>query len=819
MTITQLSSLFLFLSGAASLIYQVTWVRLLSLSIGSTSVSVGLVLATFFLGLALGSFLVTRIAARHLNGIRPYLVVEALIALSALVLLPLLLHLDQWVAFWPVLGQFFIVKAALVVVLLLLPTLCIGATYPLMVSLVVRERSQVGVKLSWLYAVNTLGAVAGAAGGGFLFIPAWGLDGAIYFAVALNLVVVALGLRYRQRFSLPPIKRIEAGGADDASPHSRGTVLVILFVTGLVALASEVAWTKYLAIFTHTTIYGFSAILTVFLLGIAAGAWFIKQRIDGIKQPQAWVVWALCWLALALLLARVGLEYLPTFHAALVDDADAVVTEALVKYGLILLILFPPTFLFGALFTLNIRLFCGPLAQLHRSAGSAYAVNTLGGIVGSLLAGLWLIPRYGSDATLSMAIVLVALTSLLLWRQLQTRQHRGGVIVVVATVLLGSIYLPHLNFGQIVLASRYYFDPSTRVETPPEFLFLKEGRSSVVSVTSADGVHFRLQNNSLPEASVKPPDPFSWFSETMLGLFPYLFQQHPAEVFIVGLGAGNTLSAAALTNASAITVVELEPAVEEATRVIFDAGVAALKDPRVTLVFDDARHRLLIDNKRYDAIISQPSHPWLAGSGNLFTQEYFELVASRLKPGGVSVQWVNLMNMDATTLRSIYQAYFGVFPYGMTFMVRYESSLILVASNQPLYFDHQLIARRMNEPAIHAVLERWEVVMPFELYRYFSLSRAEALMAAGDSVANSDTRLIPEMRLAWLTQRPGGDEDVIRLLGRYFKFDIETYIKTPSPRWDEALQRYLLYKQDRFRYRLFRQRLESARLAGEEISQ
>ncbi len=801
MTIARLSALFLFLSGAASLIYQVTWVRLLSLSIGSTSVSVSIVVATFFMGLALGSFLTTRIPASWLNSLRPYLLIEIVIALSALALLPLLLNLDHWVAAWPALAQLFGFKVVLVVGLLALPSICIGATYPLMVSLVVREQSEVGVKLSWLYAVNTLGAVAGALGSGFVLIPWWGLDGAIYVAVALNLMVVVVGWGYRHRFNLSPVDQI-SGQAP--APSDRRIVLVILFLTGMAALASQVAWTKYLAIFTHTTIYGFAAILTVFLIGIAAGAWFIKRRIEQIDRPLRWLVVALCGLALALLWARLGLEYLPKLHAALIDETSSVWVDALWKYGLILLVLLPATALFGALFTLNIRLYCGAVAQLHRSAGTAYAVNTVGGIVGSLLAGLWLIPLYGSDVVLSGAIVVTLLAALLLWRQFDGGWQRYGFGGVVVSLLAATLYLPPLNFSQMILASRYYFDPSRQVSQLPEFLFLREGRASVVSVTSYDGARFRLQNNSLPEALVVPPDPFPWFSETMLGLFPYLLHDDPQDLFIVGLGAGNTLSAAALTSARSIEVVELEPAVEAATHVIFDGGVAALKDPRVTLRFDDARHRLLTANRRYDAIISQPSHPWLAGSGNLFTQEYFELVASRLKPGGISVQWLNLVNMDATTLRSVFKAYFDVFPHGMTFMVRYESSLILVASNQPLFFDHERMARRIGEAAIAPVLRRWGLVTPFELYRYFSLSRTEALAAAGGSVANSDTRLIPEVRLAWLKRRPSGEEGTIELLGRYFKLDIDGYIQTDSPHWEKEFERYLLHKRDLFRYRLWR---------------
>lgn len=809
MTTVRLSTLFLFLSGAASLIYQVTWVRLLSLSIGSTSVSVSIVLATFFLGLALGSFLTTRIPGRFLNTITPYLTVEVIIAGSALVLLPLLLNLDHIVAMWPVWGEVFFFKVALVAAILVLPTICIGATYPLMVSLMIREQAEVGSKLGWLYAVNTAGAVAGAAGSGFLLIPWWGLDGAIYFASALNVAVVLLGLVYKKHFILPALNPpVGALQTKPVTSQTQPIVLAILFITGMVALACEVAWTKYLAIFTHTTIYGFSAILSIFLAGIAIGAWFIRCRIDHIGRPLIWVAMLLSLLAVTLVMTRVGLEYLPTIHAAIIGENNSVMIDALAKYGLILLVLFLPTAILGALFTLNIRLFCGPVESVHNKAGTAYAVNTVGGITGSLLAGLWLIPEYGSDVVLSLSAVLVALTVLLLFNQLKTRQQRGSIAAVIGAVFIGIIYLPPLDFSQMITASRYYFDRFEHKQ-PPEFRFLQEGRSSVVSVITYDNKHFWLQTNSLHEASVTPPDPFSWFSETLLGLMPYFFLDDPQEIFIVGLGAGSTLSAAALTPAKSIKVVELEPAVEEATHAIFEGGIAALKDSRVNLVFDDARHHLLIVGKSYDAILAQPSHPWLAGSGNLFTKEYFKLVASRLNRGGISVQWLNLFNMDATTLRSILKSYFTVFPHGMTFMVSYENSLILVGSNQPLYFDHKLIRNHLSQPDIRSVLSRWGLVTPYELYRYFSLSRLEALAAAGDMVANSDTNLIPEVRLAWLNQRPQGDEDANKFLGQHFNLDIKKYFKSGELKWLEKFGLYLLSKNDHFRYKLLRRRMDN----------
>ena len=800
--IFSLSALFLFLSGAASLIYQVSWARLLSLSIGSTSVSVSIVLATFFLGLALGSYLTTRIPTHRFTSLSPYLLLEALIGISAVALLPILLNLDQLITSWPLIGQLFMFKVLLVVIVLALPSICIGATYPLMVNLVVRDPSSIGQRLGWLYSLNTAGALCGAIAVGFLLIPLWGLDGAIYLACGLNFIVVGIGLLYKNRLKLPHLATNKSQPSLDRPPFSllEKKILAVLFISGISALASQVAWSKYLAIFVHTTIFGFSALLGITLLGIALGAWLMKRYVDRLRRPVRWLILLLCGLLLALTISRIGLQYLPVLYEAISSTSSS---NALLKYSLITLVLLPPNLLFGALFTLNMRLFCGPLSSLHCRAGQGYAINTLGGVVGALLTGLWLIPSYGSDLALLFVAMLLALTPLLFWSEIvKFQQWLTTAALSLMMLILWSG--PSLDFRPIINASMYPFDGDKHAQQAPDYRFIEEGRSAVVSVTTYDGQRFRLQNNSLPEAVITPPDPYPWLAETLLGLLPYLIHPETKTQFIVGLGAGTTLSAATLSDAQSIRVVELEPAVERATQVIFKGGIAALNDPRVNLVFDDARHHLLAYGEHYDAIISQPSHPWLMGSGNLFTKEYFQLLSSHLKPGGISVQWINLINMDIATLQSIFQSYFRVFPHGMSFVIQHESSLLLVGANQPLSFDIPRINQRLAEPAIQAALAKWQIHDFNDVIAYFGLSRAEALAAASNSPENTDTSLIAEVRLSQLAPATQTGE-LFEFLLHYFSFNIAYYLK-PEVREAELAKIARHYQQngDQFRYNLLR---------------
>jgi len=302
---------FLILSGIAALVYQVTWVRLLGLSVGSTSASVATVLAAFFLGMSLGSVLAKHFVRQRVATLLPYVVLEALIGLAGIALLPVLLNLDAVMAAVPLLGEHLAFKFLVALAVLVVPSLCIGATFPVMANILIRRRDEIGLRFGQLYSLNTLGAVLGAGLSGFVIIPALGLDGAVYLAAGINFLIVAAGLALIKTTPLGrPYQAPEAGeppaasdGAPTAPPFA-GWALAVLFVTGLTSIAAEVGYTKYAAVFAGTTIYGFSAILAIFLVGITLGSWLIRRRIERIARPHLWVAWGMVLLALSLALMR-----------------------------------------------------------------------------------------------------------------------------------------------------------------------------------------------------------------------------------------------------------------------------------------------------------------------------------------------------------------------------------------------------------------------------------------------------------------------------------------------------------------------------------
>ncbi|WP_455204261.1 fused MFS/spermidine synthase [Kaarinaea lacus] len=749
---------------------------------GSTSASISTVLAAFFLGLALGSYLAERITRNHINSLTIYIYLEVIIGVSGLALLPILLNLDAVMASIPQFGSQLGMKFFVTMLLLCIPTICMGATFPVMASILIRRHQEVGLRMSQLYSLNTAGAVFGAAMAGFVFVPNWGLDGAVYVAFLINASIVAMGIYLNRRIALPPLESAAQASSSDGvkfpgdSAPFRGRALLVLFATGFVAIATEVGWTKYLSIFTGTTIYGFAAILTVFLIGIAAGSWAVKSHIQGLRRPELWMAGGLIALGLSLLLTRAGLSLVPPIYEAINHlSADASVKHG-VKYLMVFLLIFLPTFIFGALFPLNLKLYCGNLQGVRARIGKAYAVNTVASIFGSVIAGFWIIPQYGTDTLLTMMAFIILIMPFVFVPALGKTLPRVAVPITALLAASASWALPNLNYERLISSVQY--DDDAKSGKTPKYLYLKEGKAGVISMVTYDGRHVKLQNNGLNESFIDLKEKNNvLLAETLLGYVPYLMHENPKSAFVVGFGGGITTRALASTeNLESIKVVELEPAVVEAGRSIVDGEIPALTDPRVTLTFNDARNTLLVEDSKYDLIAAQPSHPWVARASNVFTKEFFQLVRSRLNDGGIYSQWVNLFNMDATTLRSIFKAFYDVFPQGMTFANLDSGDFILVGANHQMFFNFETIAERMAEPNIQSVLAYHQINEPQDLFWYFALSREEAVNAAADIQPNSDINIFSEVRLSRLDSDATGEENPYKFIRKHYQLSLKPYL-------------------------------------------
>jgi spermidine synthase len=771
-------TLFMVLSGFASLVYQVTWVRLLGLSLGSTSASISIVVSSFFLGMSLGSFFADRLTRNGVNGFGVYLTIELLIGLSGLVSLPVLLQLDYLLYQVPEFGTQPLLKLALTLILLILPTTCMGATFPVIASLLIRNDKDVGLRISHLYSLNTLGAVSGAALSGFVLIPHLGLDGSIYAAAAVNFLIAGAALV--AGWYLKPILSLgapETASVTDPSPSSDShwpfAASLTLAVTGFASIATQVGWTKYLSVFVGSTIYGLSVILTVFLTGIALGSWFIRRHLDNVRSAQAIMALGLLAAALTLIFARAGLTYVPGLQQSLNQTDATGSTVNIVRYVAVFAILLPPAIIFGALFPLNLKIFCHDSQGVRSRIGKAYAINTLASILGAAVAGFIAIPFYGTDWLLLAMAVLVAATSLAWVPLIGSRRMRLATVAFGAAVIVTLFATPRIDYGKLIATVGY--DSNSRSGKPAQYLFLKEGKAGIISLITFDGKKVKLQNNGLNEAQLTLSDPNDVpVIEALLGFIPYAFHKNPKSAFVVGFGGGTTTRTLADTGLPEVRVVELEPAIVEAGRFIPGGPIEALDKPNVHLDFNDARNVLIVENKKYDLIISQPSHPWIAGAAGVFSQDFWEITRSRLNAGGVFAQWVNLFRMDATTLKSILKAFFSAYPHGMVF--NNPDNLILIGSDQPLEFDYKRFNDILSIPAIKEKFRGDNVRTVHDVIWFYALSREDALAASADAIPNTDTNVLSEIRLSALVDSPTGGEDPRAFIQRNSNMNVSGYL-------------------------------------------
>jgi spermidine synthase len=781
LTVGWVVSIFLLLSGSSSLIYQVLWVRLLSLSIGSTSISISTVLAAFFLGLGLGSYFAGDILQRFKNAFKIYLFVEIGIALSALLLLPILLNLDYYLSMLPIVEAGLGLKFFVVMSLLLIPTFLIGTTFPILMSVAILTKDEAGNKLAHFYAFNTVGAVAGALLSGFILIPYFGLDGTLYIAASINTFIVFAGFTIYKRmnlFALPLFTSLPSTNEENDTYNNKA--LIVLFVTGLVAMATEVGWMKFLIVYTGNTIYGFSLILSMFLIGIAIGSFALKFRTLSRIEAKKMLFFGLILLSVMLLVARIGLGFFPDIY----EQLNTLEVNAFIyrwsKYLVMFLLLLPATVLFGALFPVALKLYSVNSKVHYSHIGKAYAMNIIAGIFGSVIAGFWIIPYFSTDVLLSVGALLVLFSSLLFINDIKNKNILFLWSSFAIIFVLISVYSPHINYRSMINIVVQRDTKHASVDIKSTIHYIKEGQTGIIGILSYDDYPCikRLFNNGMNESWVDVCNPDNLLlNEFLLGEIPLFLNPLAKKAFVVGYGGGTTVKALAMNELERIDVVELDSAVLDAMRTLYDNKLPTDDDKRVHVTVNDARNTLLMSDNTYDIIVSQPSHPWLSGASNVMNKDFFEIVKSRLSKDGINAQWVPLFKIDVATFKSIIKAYADTFEYVISFVDVSTRDFIMFGSNQPIVFDYERIQQQMQVPQIKRVLQPHNIQNSYDLIRHFALSREELLAISVSAIPATDKNVLAETFNSRFNDIKGNSFDTVGLLKSNFSYDMSSYLE------------------------------------------
>lgn len=711
-----ISSVALLFSGAAALVYESTWGRMLHRVFGVSDWAVATVLAAFFLGMGIGSALGGKLAKRATRPLRVYAALEMFTAAWALASLFLVPRIHLAYAGLGPNASFAMLTAArfaLALLVLLPPTIAMGATLPVLVRRFEASASWQS-EATLLYTVNTLGAAIGAGATGFYLLPAIGAHGSILIAATLGIAAAAVALvgmnSRRDDTDAPALPPQAAPDAIDVR-----VVMMLAFASGFLALGGEVLFTRLLRIVVQGTSQAFAAMLVCYLGGIALGSAITRRR--NARGSAALFAFGAVQATAAVLIffAIASASFLPRLVGLMRGEAELVPNEVSVIIGIAALTLLPLSTCVGMGLPLILEM--PDSSDGSGSVGKLLAANTIGGLLGSLVAGFAAIPALGLEVALYALAILhagVALLALLTAAGDSLTQRLvslGGVIGVVASalVLRPSIHLPFL-LDAWSDASRSIIEGPVSYDNA-HVVFVREGRNTTVSVVDRDGV-LRLFNDGRPESGISSAAPYFGPELVMLGGLPALFAEHRDRAMVIGLGAGHSATSLLAGGFEHVDVVELEPAVVDAARRIHRMRNRPfpLDDRRRTsLVVDDARARLALAGRgTYDAIVSQPSHPWLSGVSALYTREFFLESQRALRRGGVLSLWVNVFRMDLRNLRAIVATLRSVFPHNVAFVVE-DSSFLLLASDSPFEFDERLGARISSAPGLRELLAGYEL--------------------------------------------------------------------------------------------------------------
>ncbi len=715
-------------SGAVGLLYEILWLRKLALIFGSSAQAVSAVLSIFFAGLALGGWLFGRLIDRRpADGLRWYAACEAVIGVYALATPWFFALLSRVPAsLYRVSGYSsgVLTLAALVssTVVLLLPATLMGASLPLMTAAVCARQRARGPSTASLYAANTFGAMAGTVFAYTIALQRLGWLTSLRCAGLVNLLlaICARALDRRWQASDAPARSASAPRAPARSSADEQLVpwiMAAMACSGFSAMACEVGWTRGLSLTLGSSTYAFCVILATFLAGTAIGS-AVAQRVLRRHRLGPGTFAALeVAIGFSTLLGIPCFAKLPEWFLRLWPVfGGTFVGYSWLQVVLSASIMLVPTMLMGFAFPVACELVTASAANPSQRLGSLYAVNTLGGIAGSLAAGFWLLPSVGAAEALACA-ALVQVAAGLLIRQRSVpgfsriRAALSIVGIAAVIVLAQTIIVP--SWQREMVTSGAYLDPTAlRPDTVEQnakkwpLLFYRDGLNATVSVhgSLATGQLY-LKVGGKTDASTG----IDMSTQILAAHIPLLLHPHPSRVMVVGLGSGVTLGSAGLhPMVTTLDCAELEQAVVDGARFFKAQNQHVHDDPRAHIFVADGRNVLMARPERYDVIISEPSNPWMAGVANLYTEEYFTLCREQLERGGIMAMWMQLYRLYPEDARLIFSTFQRVFPY-VSLWSTIEGDSLLIGTMEPHGLRYGQLVERMSQPAIAADLRRIEI--------------------------------------------------------------------------------------------------------------
>ncbi len=729
-------------------------------------------------GLGLGSFIASRTIDRIKNPaglVKLYGLLELIIGIYVL-LIPLFLLLLKplFSTLYNHLFDHFLLYNFLTFigcsVLLCVPVICMGATLPILCKYYVSTLSRLGTNAGRLYGLNTIGAALGSLLCGFWLLSHLGMQGTLYFAVAINLVIgitcliIGIIIRNSSQQRSPEIPEGISQQQEAQSFRSAAILygaLVIFAVSGFCSMAYEVIWTKLLGLIVGPTTYSFTIVLVTFISGLALGSMLFGFIADRTSRPMTLLISTQFAAALFALGCSQLLGSSQFFFAKLLYTfQDNFILQNLGKAVILFVFMILPTLCLGATFPLVSKIYTQTIAKIGRSIGFAYTINTIGAVLGSFCAGFVLIPLLGKEAALSLVISLQLICSSLIALIILANVGKLKLAPVFVPAALGLVlcfYFPSWNRPQLSLGKYHRFAQfeydfkntgwikslirGTKILARTQrgrLVYCGDGISGFTTVERhpdpLGGYRYSMLISGKPDASSHS----DMKTQTLLAHFPMLFHPNPRKVMVLGLASGVTAGEVLYYPIDQLDVLDINREVVAASDYFLPWNNNVLSDARTNLIIQDGRAHLQLTDQKYDVIISEPSNPWMAGLATLFTKEFFELSKESLNQQGVFVQWLHIYQMDWETVKLIGRTFAGVFPNSI--MVSTAPSAIGIDSILVRFKDLNTVSLQTAKRNLPYAQKSKHITLPDPRLFYRLIIAEDLQKLFGSGPVNTDNR-------------------------------------------------------------------------------